>query len=53
MSQPPQDDKQKHTKQPFVREQISVANDGCVRGIFVFIALCLIFGAILFVMSQL
>jgi len=53
MSTPPEHKKDKNTHRPFVREQINVAEHGCVRGILVFIGLLLLFGAILFVMSKL
>ncbi len=52
MTIPPNQEKPKHTKRPIVREQIEGADSGCIRGILVFIGLFMLFGLILFVMSQ-
>jgi hypothetical protein len=52
MTTPPKNQKPKNTARPFVREQIKGADKGCLRGVVVFIGLLLVFGLILFVMSQ-
>jgi len=49
----PEKQKPKNTHRPFIREQITGANQGCLRGIIIFIGLILLFGAILFVLSRL
>lgn len=53
MAFPPDQNKQKNTDKPFVREQINVGEQGCLRGVVVFIGLLVMFGVILFVMSRL
>lgn len=52
MTIPPNQEKPKNSQRPFVREQIGGADRGCIRGILVFIGLFMLFGLILFVMSQ-
>lgn len=53
MTIPSEKTKPKNTNRPFVREQIKGADKGCLRGVIVLIGLLLVFGLILFVMSQL
>lgn len=52
MTTSPEKQKTKNTSRPFVREQIKGADKGCLRGVVVFVGLLLVFGLILFVMSQ-
>ena len=52
MTTPPEKEKTKQSSNSFVREQILGADQGCVRGVLVFMGLLLLFGLILFVMSQ-
>jgi hypothetical protein len=53
MTIPPEKEKSKNTHRSFVREPLTGADNGCLRGIIVFIGLLLMFGFILYVMSQL
>lgn len=49
----PEPDKTKRKKSSVIREQITSGESSCLRGVFVFIGLLLLFGVILFVMAQL
>ena len=53
MTPPPEKDKPKIGDRPVIREPLPDTNGSCLRGILVFIGLLIIFGVILWVMSQL
>jgi hypothetical protein len=53
MTHSPKQEKTKLANQRIVRGEIKGTEQGCIRGIVVFLGLLLFFGVVLFVLSQL